>query len=609
MEELIGKVWDRWVTRQVTSDFTSASVNLADLQAELTLYYRALGGAPGKTLEPADPRKVRLRRTGMQRVAGSHQRFALPWQDDRSVRLPSSLAVFSSARLNTSLYYWLVAMAARLPQVRDWFRDNQQAVLALTSSYPGLNRQYKELVAELMALRPSIENLPEDLRRQELAVAQALRNPGLLADLPSSAFDCFPVWLWLYPTPPTLFSVPVSTARSGPESEAGERSSEQQTLQQRKQAQRIDDEHETDGLLVFLPDSLMSWTEQINLDRCQDDDSDDDFEQIANDIDLITVSRQRKATAAKVKFDLDLPAAENDELCLGPGIRLPEWHYRQGRLRPDVCLLQPLLADEAEPVMLPAHLRQTSEEVKQKFAMVGLRHTRLRGQPEGQDLDLDAWIDDYSRPLRDTARQNFFLDQRKTHRDFCCLILADLSLSTEGYVSDDCQVIDVIRDSLMVLAEGLNQTRDEFAIYGFSSVRNSHVRYQLMKNFGEPYSDRVRGRIARIKPGFYTRMGAAIRQSTRVLEMQPQAHRVLLLVSDGKPNDLDQYEGRYGIEDTRQAIIEAQQLGITSYCVTVDEQGHDYLPYLFGRDGFAVVNDPTQLPKVLPRIYLNVSTH
>ncbi|WP_341582576.1 nitric oxide reductase activation protein NorD [Marinobacter metalliresistant] len=609
MEEFIGKVWDRWVTRQVTSDFTSASVNLADLQAELTLYYRALGGAPGKTLEPADTRKVRLRRTGMQRVAGSHQRFALPWQDDRSVRLPSSLAVFSSARLNTSLYYWLVAVAAHLPQVRDWFRDNQQAVLALTSSYPGLNRQYKELVAELMALRPSIENLPEDLRRQELAVAQALRNPGLRADLPSSAFDCFPVWLWLYPTPPTLFSVPVSTAGSGPESEAGERSSEQQTLQQRKQAQRIDDEHETDGLLVFLPDSLMSWTEQINLDRCQDDDSDDDFEQIANDIDLITVSRQRKANAAKVKFDLDLPAAENDELCLGPGIRLPEWHYKQGRLRLDACLLQPLLADEAEPVMLPAHLRQTSEEVKQKFSLLGLRRTRLRGQPDGQDLDLDAWLDDFSRPLRDTARQNFFLDQRQTHRDFCCLILADLSLSTEGYVNDDCQVIDVIRDSLMVLAEGLNQTRDEFAIYGFSSVRNSHVRYQLMKNFGEPYSDRVRGRIARIKPGFYTRMGAAIRQSTRILEMQPQAHRVLLLVSDGKPNDLDQYEGRYGIEDTRQAIIEAQQLGITPYCVTVDEQGNDYLPYLFGRDGFAVVNDPTQLPKVLPRIYLNVSTH
>ncbi|WP_273207612.1 nitric oxide reductase activation protein NorD [Marinobacter subterrani] len=609
MEEFIGKIWDRWVTRQVTSDFTGAAVHLTDLQAELTLYYRALGGAAGKTLEPADTRKVRLRRTGMQRVAGSHQRIALPWQDDRSVRLPASLAVFPSPRLNTSLYYWLVAMAARLPPIRHWFRDNQQAVLVLTSSYPGLNRQYKELVAELMALRPPVDDIPEDLRRRELAVAQALREPGLLADLPSSAFDCFPVWLWLYPQPPTLFSVPVATTGSGPELEAGERSSEQQTLQQRKQAQRIDDEHETDGLLVFLPDSLMSWTEQINLDRCQDDDSDDDFEQIANDIDLITVSRQRKATAAKVKFDLDLPAAENDELCLGPGIRLPEWHYRKGRLRPDVCLLQPLLADEAEPVSLPAHLRQTSEEVRRKFALVGLGNTRLRGQPDGQDLDLDAWIDEYSKPLRDTARQNFFLDQRKTHRDFCCLILADLSLSTEGYVSDDCQVIDVIRDSLMVLAEGLDQTRDDFAIYGFSSVRNSHVRYQLMKNFGEPYSDRVRGRIARIKPGFYTRMGAAIRQSSRILERQPQAHRVLLLVSDGKPNDLDQYEGRYGIEDTRQAIIEARQLGITPYCVTVDECGHDYLPYLFGRDGFAVVSDPTQLPRVLPRIYLNVSTH
>lgn len=609
MEEVIGKIWDRWVTRQVTSDYSGASVHLADLQAELTLYYHALGGAPGKTLEPADTRRVRLRRTGMQRVAGTHQRFALPWQDERSVRLPPSLAVFPSTRLNTALYYWQVAMAAYLPEVNNWFADNQQAVLALTNHYPGLGRQYRELAETLLTLRPSTEALPDDLQRREWAIAEALRNPGALADLPSARFDCFPVWLWSYPPPVTLHCVPAASDDASTEPDAGQRPPRQTRLKQRKQAQRIDDEHETDGFLIFLPDSLMSWTEQINLDRCQDDDGDYDLDQVASDLDLITVSRQRKATSAKVKFDLDLPAAENDELCLGPGIRLPEWHFKQGRLRPDVCLLQPMLADDAEPVSLPPHLARTSEEVKQQFSQLGLQRTRLRGQPDGQELDLDAWLDDYSRPVKDTARQNFFLDQRQHHRDFGCLILADLSLSTEGYVSDDCQVIDVIRDSLMVLAEGLDRIQDEFAIYGFSSVRNNHVRYQLMKNFGEPYSDRVRGRIARIKPGFYTRMGAAIRQSTHILDMQPQAHRVLLLVSDGKPNDLDQYEGRYGIEDTRQAVIEAQRQGITPYCVTVDEQGHDYLPYLFGRDGFAVVKDPAQLPRVLPRIYLNVSTH
>lgn len=609
MEELIGKIWDRWVTRHVASDFPEASVKLVDLQSELTLYYRALGGLPAKTLEPAEARKVHLKRTGLQRIAGSHQRFHLPWQDERSVRLPPTLAVFPSSQLNESLYYWLTAMAANMTSLDRWYNDNQHTIVSLTKRYPGLKKQYHELVEATLASRPAKDAFSDEQLHNELLIEQALRDPGTVTQLPLTAFECFPVWCWFYAAPAMLFSVPPIEDNPPSDTETERRFIEKKVLQQRKQAQRIEDEHETDGLLVFLPDSLMSWTEQVNLDRCQDDDGDDDLEEVVNDMDLITVSRQRKATSAKVKFNLDLPAEENDELHLGTGIRLPEWDFKQGVLRPDVCLLQAMLADDVEAVELPMHLLKTSHEVKQQFAMLGLQQQRLRAQADGQELDLDAWLDSYSQPVKDCSKQNFFIDNRHHHRDFACLLLADLSLSTEGYINNDQTVIDVIRDSLLVMAEALDALQDEFAIYGFSSVRNSHIRYQLMKNFGEPYRAEVRGRIARIKPGFYTRMGAAIRQSAKILQIQPQAQRILLLVSDGKPNDLDQYEGRYGLEDTRQAIIEARQQGVTPYCVTVDPEGHDYLPYLFGRDGFAVVSDPTELPRILPRIYLNVSTH
>src|SRR5690606_36013039 len=111
-------------------------------------------------------------------------------------------------------------------------------------------------------------------------------------------------------------------------------------------------------------------------------------------------------------------------------------------------------------------------------------------------------------------------------------------------LNSEQRVIDVIRDSMLLFAEALSGTGDPFAIYGFSSVKNKQVRYQLLKNFSEPYGDEARGRILAVKPGFYTRMGAAIRQSTEILKSQKAQQRLLLILSDGKPNDIDCYEGR-----------------------------------------------------------------
>ena len=102
-------------------------------------------------------------------------------------------------------------------------------------------------------------------------------------------------------------------------------------------------------------------------------------------------------------------------------------------------------------------------------------------------------------------------------------------------------------------------------------------------------------------------MGAALRYGTRLLEMQPAKRRLLLLLSDGKPNDLDQYEGRYGIEDTRHAVLAAKRLGLQPYCVTVDERGNDYLPHLFGSDGYTVIRRPSELPRRLPALYARLT--
>ncbi|OIQ75578.1 von Willebrand factor type A domain protein [mine drainage metagenome] len=140
-------------------------------------------------------------------------------------------------------------------------------------------------------------------------------------------------------------------------------------------------------------------------------------------------------------------------------------------------------------------------------------------------------------------------------------------------------------------------------MYGFSSKHRTDVRIHTLKEFNDPYNDVVRGRINGISPEYYTRMGAAIRFATETLGRQKSRERLLLLLTDGKPNDADHYEGRYGIEDTRKALVAARQQGLRPFCVTVDEEAHEYLPHIFGKDNFIIIRKPSELPARLPLLY------
>ncbi len=606
MEELIGKIWHRLVWRQARAEFDGARVTLDSCIDQLAPYYRALGGDTGKQLEAATPRRFKIQRRLVQRLAGSHQVFSVSWQDHRSLRLPGSIALFSDSELNRDLYFWLAALAARQPVLSRWFEDNQRACHGLLQAYPGLRKRYTALAEATLEMRDQVLDLEGAHWVREQAIRRAIMSPGSERQLPLAPGSALPVPLWLYPQPVRLVS---AAADNNLERDARGRNQEAEDLSEagRKEAVRMDDSRETDGLMVFQLESLFTWGEQVSLDRCQEEDMDDDLSAAAQDLDIISVSRQRRAGAAKVKFDLDLPAAENDDLPLGEGLRLPEWDYRKSKLVQDYCLLQPLLADDAELAPVPGHLRGTARKLRNRFAVLRPERQWQHRQVSGEELDLVAYLDALTDPCTATDLNQTFKSRQAVARDLSCLLLADLSMSTDAALTQEQRVIDVIRDTLLLFAEALTSSGDQFAMYGFSSVKNKQVRYHLLKNFAEPYSDRTRGRLLAIKPGFYTRMGAAIRQSTEVLKLQKTQQRLLLIVSDGKPNDIDQYEGRYGIEDTRQAILEARAQGVQPFCVTVDAKASDYLPYLFGSQGYEVVSDAQRLPEMLPKLYLNLT--
>lgn len=610
MEEWVGSLWDRWITRATLREFPEAAVELTQIEKMLGVVFRSMGGDAGLRVSPALVERHQARRGWLERVAGSGDRVQHAGMDGETLRLPARIALFADAALNRDLYVWLAALAAHdVPSDEAWIVRNQRATVVALHHFPGLQPRYERLLAASLAMRRTPEQMPADEAAQERAVRQALTTPGSVATLPAlsrlKAHPLQPVPLWLYPLP-----AHAQTTRSVQHQEAGGTVAPDEKQAAPYRAERTEAPEDEHGMLmVFRAESLFSWAEYVRVNRSVDDEPDPDAAQAAKTIDTLSVAQDGERVAAKVRFDLDLPAASEDDLLLGAGILLPEWDYRESRLRADHCCVQPMLARSAEACALPPHLRRTARRLRNQLAVLAPQRRWQKGQPEGSELDLDACVRAEAERMAGVNHDGvgLYMAQVQQERDLACLILADLSLSTDAWAGGESKVIDVIRDSLMLLAEALQGTGDAFAMYGFSSLKRSHVRMHELKRFDTEYDAMTRGRVAAIEPGYYTRMGAAIRQATRLLEEQPNAQRLLLILSDGKPHDLDLYEGRYGIEDTRRSVMEALDVGIKPFCVTIDKEGAAYLPHLFGPGGYTVVRKPADLPLHLPRLYTQLT--
>lgn len=602
MEEQLGLIWNKVLTKGHETDSIKYGVRLQDITTDLQIYYRAMGGCRGKSIEASSYKNLPVKKNVLDRLSGRKQ--ALPaWHDQRSLKLPYEISVFQDRKLNEDLYFWLVALGANLPVINNWSSDNQTVTSCILEKRPGLAKNYYEIAESYCNYRRAYYR--NRYHETEFQIQEALLNPKKNIFLSADTEKVLPILLWLYPMPNQgKFSLQESDIPD--DSKSAESNKSQFLRLPRKKTKIVDQEKETDGLLVFKLESLFSWTEQVNVDRPEEEDLDDSAA-AAEDLDIITLARNKRNASGKYRFDLDLPSAANDDLQLGPGIKLPEWDFKKQMLRKNYCLVQPMLADEPETKQIPLELKHLMYKVRRYFTKLRPEKKWTNRHFQGEELDINSWIQYQTEPSKSEETPRCFIHREETFRDLSCLLLADTSMSTDCAIDEETRVIDVIRHSLLVFCEALSHTNDQLGIYGFSSVRNKNVRYHLLKNFDEPYSDSVLGRILAIKPGFYTRMGAAIRQSISILDLQKTRQKLLLIISDGKPNDLDQYEGRYGIEDTRQAFLEAKKKGINPFCITIDTDGNEYLPYIFGRSGYCILSSPTELPSSLPKIYLNLT--
>ena len=621
MEEQVGALWHRFITRASERRYPEAAVRLEEMALTLGIVFRALGGDAGLEVKAEDEYAHGARRGLLARIAGSGNRMALAWRDDRALLLPPVIDRFPEPGLNRDLYLWLAALATGEAQANDdWLTGNQRLARSALERFPGLESRYRRLVAAHLAERPDPAHLPLAEATTEIAIRQALNEPGSLDGeacagerkrLPQSQRQRhrppLPVPLWLHPDPP----LPQGAAPPGAEDQ--ERTPDEASAdlgRRRRRAERTEMPKKDAGFISIRMENILTWGEYVRVDRATDEEDDlDRAKAAAEDMDQIAVARDRKASGARLRFDLDLPATSEDDLILSDGESQPEWDWKRRRLLPDHCRIQEMLAAEAPPCPLPDHLRRTAKRLRDQFQALAPARTWLRGRPDGEAIDLDAYLrfatDRHAGVQGDASR--LYRQMRSGARDLACLLLADLSLSTDTWIDDRGRVIDAIRDSLFLFGESLAATGDRFAMLGFSSRRRDPVRVHRLKAFGEPYGPLIRGRIQAIKPGYYTRLGAGIRHAAKRLALEPAGRRLLLILTDGKPNDLDRYEGRWGIEDTRHAVGEARRQGLEPFCVTIDPEGNDYLPHLFGSGGYVVIRNPAELPARLPLLYARLT--
>ena len=283
-----------------------------------------------------------------------------------------------------------------------------------------------------------------------------------------------------------------------------------------------------------------------------------------------------------------------------------EWDFQRQHYRKNWCAVREKTVVPVDDGFVQQTLDRYSGLVKHLrkiFEAMRDEERRLKRQSEGDDVDIDALVE----ALADTRdgremSDRLFTRMHRSERNIAVVFMVDMSGSTKGWINE------AERESLVLLSESLETLGDRYAIYGFSSITRKRCEIFHIKHFDEPYDERVKGRISGIQPQDYTRMGFAIRHLSRVLNEIDARTRILITLSDGKPDDYDNYRGQYGIEDTRRALIEARRDGIHPYCITIDEQARDYLPHLYGPAAFTLVDDVKALPLKVSDIYRRLTT-
>jgi hypothetical protein len=295
------------------------------------------------------------------------------------------------------------------------------------------------------------------------------------------------------------------------------------------------------------------------------------------------------------------------------GIPYPEWDYRESRYKRHWSWVQEKKLGESNMAETGRLMKQYSNALKRlKKAIQSQKPTRLAPlvqQLDGDDMDINAVVSYVAEKKAGRSPKPAIYRRREMRqREIAVTLLADMSTSIMQHLPEGGgRLVDRVRAGVLLFAESMEEVGDNYSIAGFCSKYRDNVTYYTIKNFDQPLSEDVRGQIGGMSGRLATRMGAAIRHATSCFERVESRRRLLLILSDGRPEDYDDGgDRRYLHEDTRMAVKEAVTKGVHPFCITVDTMANQYLPQIFGRGHYLVLDHINSLPNKLPEIYLRL---
>jgi nitric oxide reductase NorD protein len=581
------------------ADAAGEGVALAEVARVLALFLRGLAGRRLR-LEPSDD----------------------TWTDTETIFLPGRIAAYPARGENFRLYkaiavhHWAQARYGSFnlglaPVLADYaVRERALAWFNLLEAIrleSHIGRGYPGLAALLAALRPE---LPAALSAAQARLARAdssVADSALLLRefYPMALPEPFPYMGSLHPERAAevrgeritkerraLYTELAQLRRAG-QAEASEPEAGETELDVESSFETLEFELQIDGEAVAPPEQVAELMRSII----------QDFGEIPQEYLLASGPGAYSDAGLREGDGADGLAQTH----AAGGTLYDEWDFRRRDYRKDWCVLFESDVVPGDPGFVAAVRARYAGQIAQlrrRFEALRGEDRLARRQHEGEDIDFDAMVEAYAdRKSGIEASERLFVQRQRIERNIAAMFMVDMSGSTKGWINA-CE-----REALVLLCEALEALGDRYAIYGFSGWTRKRCDIYRIKTFGEPYGEAVRGRIAGVEPRDYTRMGVAIRHLTRILNEVEAKTRILFTLSDGKPDDFsDGYRGDYGIEDTRQALLEARQSGIHPFCVTIDEEARDYLPHMYGPASWVLIDDAGQLPLKTAVVYRRLTS-
>jgi len=309
------------------------------------------------------------------------------------------------------------------------------------------------------------------------------------------------------------------------------------------------------------------------------------------------------------QFEDHRPATDEVELQGLPPRHYPEWDYSNQSYRPDWVSVYEILHPPGNASDIDDLLQKHEALAKRLKRLLDLlkpqQKVRIRYQEEGSELDLDVALRsliDYKSGAVPDPRIN--MSHKNDGRDIAVMLLLDLSKSLgEKVAGSDQTLLELSQEAVSLLGWAINQLGDSFAIAGFHSNTRHEVRYLHIKGYSEPWSDVVKSRLAAMNSGYSTRMGAAMRHAAHTLGKRKADKKLMLILTDGEPSDVDSKDPRMLIEDAHKAVQELDQQGIYSYCINLDPKADEYVSDIFGRQ-YMVIDNVQRLPEKLSALFV-----